>query len=169
MKIRNINVKISALSLAVFIIFTIIFVAVFLITRDTSLLFWGIPALIMLLVIPAALNYMSQSQYASLLPMYEKEAKDVRIKAIKPSMLGQPVRIEGVVERASFKFLNRPQFLVADKSGEISVKMFTSPQEDIKVNDIVEVLGTITKRYILTGDPVINCVSIRKINKPSKT
>jgi hypothetical protein len=43
--------------------------------------------------------------------------------------------------------------------------MFTSPDEDVKVNDIVEVIGQVIHRYIVTGDPVINCVSIRKIKK----
>jgi cytochrome c-type biogenesis protein CcmE len=89
----------------------------------------------------------------------------VRVKLINPSMIGQPVRIEGVVERVYFQFLNRPQFMVADRSGEISVKMFTSPQEKIREGDVVEVLGLVMKRYVMTGDPVINCVSIRKIEK----
>ena len=72
------------------------------------------------------------------------------------------MRIEGVVERVHFQFLNRPQYSVADRSGAISVKMFTSPDEDMKVNDIVEVLGQVIRRYIVTGEPVINCVSIRR-------
>jgi hypothetical protein len=63
-------------------------------------------------------------------------------------------------------YLNRPQFVVGDKSGEISVKMFTSPQEDIRKGDIVEVIGMVMKRYIMTGEPVINCVSIRKLKPP---
>jgi len=73
------------------------------------------------------------------------------------------VRIKGVVEQVYFQFLNRPQYLVADRTGEISVKMFTSPMEDVQKGDVVEVLGTVVKRYILTGDAVINCVSIRKV------
>jgi RecJ-like exonuclease len=107
---------------------------------------------------------MSQSEYADLLPAYERDAQKVRIKAINMNMLGKPVRIEGVVERVYFSYLDRPQYLVADRSGEISVKMFTAPREKIRVNDVVEVLGTVMKRYILAGeDPVINCVSIRKV------
>jgi hypothetical protein len=44
------------------------------------------------------------------------------------------------------------------------VKMFTAPKENIQKGDIVDVLGTVMKRYILTGqDAVINCVSIRKV------
>jgi hypothetical protein len=165
MKIGNINVKISVLAVTVFVIFTILIIFTYFITGDRSLLIWGIPALILLLLIPTALNYMSQSSYADILPEYEKEAKPVRIKAINANMIGDPVRIQGVVERVYFKFLNRPQYLIADKTGEISVKMFTSPQEDVEVNDLVEVLGMVIKRYIVTGDPVINCVSLQKIGK----
>jgi hypothetical protein len=83
-------------------------------------------------------------------------------------MIGKPVRIEGVVERVYFQFLNRPQYLVADRSGSISVKMFTSTDEDVKVNDVVEVLGQVIHRYMVSGDPVINCVSIKKIKRPAK-
>jgi hypothetical protein len=72
------------------------------------------------------------------------------------------------VERVHFRYLNRPQYLVADKTGEISVKMFTSPTEDVRVNDLVEVLGSVIKRYVVTGDPVINCVSIKKIGKKAE-
>lgn len=164
MKIGNIDVKISALALAVFTIFTILLIFTYFITKDSSLLVWGIPTLIFLFIIPPALNYLSQSSYADLVPEYEKKAKNVRIKAINLGMVGQAVRIQGIVERTYFRFLNRPQYLIADKSGEISVKMFTSPQEDVKINDIVEVLGMVIKRYIVTGDAVVNCISIKKIS-----
>jgi RecJ-like exonuclease len=116
----------------------------------------------MLLVIPIALNYMSRSQYTDLEPVYEASAKTVRIRMINAGMVGKAVRIEGVVEQVHFQFLNRPQYTVADRSGAISVKMFTTPNEDVKVNDIVEVLGQVIQRYIVTGDPVVNCISIRK-------
>jgi len=43
--------------------------------------------------------------------------------------------------------------------------MFTNPGEDVNVNDIVEVLGQVIQRYVFTGDPIINCVSIKKIKK----
>ena len=165
MKIGTINPKVSILAVAVFGIFTIILLVTYYFTRNWQILAWGIPTLILLLVIPLGLNYMSQSQYAGLTPIYEKEARPVRIKLINPGMIGDPVRIEGVVERVYFQFLNRPQYLVADRSGEISVKMFTTPKETVRKGDVVEVLGLVMKRYILGGDPTINCVSIRKIDK----
>ena len=165
MKIGKFDVKISIIAIAVFVLFTLIFIITFLCTGDRSLLIWGIPTLVMLLIIPLALNYMSQREYAELEPVYRSQAKNVRIVMINESMIGQIVRVEGVVERVYFQFLNRPQYLVADRSGEISVKMFTSPRQRVKKGDIVEVLGMIIQRYMVTGDPVINCVSITKIDK----
>jgi Na+(H+)/acetate symporter ActP len=168
MEIGNVNVRMSAVTLAVAAFFTILVLATFVITADRSILIWGIPTIILLFIIPLALNYMSQSQYADLIPVYEQEAKEVRIKTINENMLGKPVRIRGVVERSMFRFLNRPQYVVADKSGEISVKMFTSPQEDVKKGDVVEVLGLVIRRYVAAGEPVVNCVSIRKIKPQEK-
>jgi hypothetical protein len=166
MKIGNVDVKVSIVAVAVFVFFTIFLLYASMYSPEVrSQLIWMIPALFMLLVIPMALNYMSRSQYNNLEPVYEAEAKAVRIKLINESMVGKPVRIQGVVERVYFQFLNRPQYLVADRSGEISVKMFTSTNEDIKVNDVVEVIGQVIKRYVVTGDPVVNCISIKKIDK----
>lgn len=169
MKIGNTNVRISAVHLAVFGIFTIFLLLYAVMSGDWNTLIWAIPTLVLLLVIPLALNYLSQNQYQELIPIYEKEAKKVGIRAINLGMVGEPVRVEGVVEKVRFKLLNRPQFIVADRSGEISVKMFTNPQEDIKVGDIVEVLGNVIKRYIVTGEAIINCVVIRRIDKGKKS
>ncbi|MCK8519414.1 nucleotide-binding protein [Methanoculleus sp. 7T] len=163
MQIGNIKVRVTAIVLAVFLFFMVLIGVYILTTGDASVLIWAVPSAIMLILIPLALNYMSQKQYASLVPIYEAEAKTTRIRAISLNMLGEPVRVKGVVERVYFQFLNRPQYLVADRTGEISVKMFTSPAEDVHEGDVVEVLGTVVKRYILTGDAVINCVSIRKV------
>ena len=169
MKIGNFDVKLSIVAIAVFVFFTIflLIASVFSPVVRSQLIFL-IPVLFMLLVIPVALNYMSRSQYEGVVPIYEAEAKTMRVKLVNESMIGKPVRIEGVVERVHFQFLNRPQYLVADRSGAIAVKMFTTPTEDIKVNDVVEVLGMVIHRYIISGDPVINCVAIRKIKTPGK-
>ena len=169
MKIGKVDVKVSIVAIAVFVFFTIfLLVASLYSPLVQSQLIWLIPVLFMLLVIPMALNYMSRSQYADMEPQYAAAARTVRVKLINESMIGKPVRIEGVVERVYFQFLNRPQYLVADRSGSISVKMFTSTDEDVKVNDVVEVLGQVIHRYMVSGDPVINCVSIKKIKRPAK-
>ncbi|KLK87721.1 nucleotide-binding protein [Methanoculleus sediminis] len=163
MQIGDVKVRVTAVTVAVFLFFIILIAAYVFTTGDVRTLYWAVPSAVMLLLIPMALNYMSQKQYASLVPIYEAEAKNARIREINLNKLGEPVRIKGVVERVHFQFLNRPQYLVADRTGEISVKMFTSPAEDVQKGDLVEVLGVVVKRYIMTGDAVINCVSIRKV------
>ena len=166
MKIGKVDVKVSLLAIGVFVVFTILLIAASINSPEVrSQLIWLVPVLFMLLILPIALNYMSRRQYAELKPEYEREAKTVRVKLINENMIGKIVRIEGVVERVHLQFLNRPQFTVADRSGPISVKMFTSPDETIKVNDLVEVYGQVIQRYIVTGEPVINCVSISRIKK----
>jgi hypothetical protein len=165
MQIGDVKVRVTVVTLAVFLFFVALIAVYAFFTGDVSSLGWFVPMAVMLLVIPMALNYMSQKQYASLVPMYEAEAKNARIREITLGRLGEPVRIKGVVERVYFQFLNRPQYLVADRTGEISVKMFTTPAEYVQKGDVVEVLGTVVKRYIMTGDAVVNCVSIRKVEK----
>jgi hypothetical protein len=166
MKIGTINVKISNISIGVFVFFTLLLIVASMMSPDIRQnLIWMIPCLFLLLVIPVALNYMSRSEYKDLEPLYEQEAKTVRVRLINENMIGKIVRIEGVVERVHFQFLNRPQYTVADRTGAISVKMFTSPDEDVKVNDIVEVYGQVIRRYMVTGEPVINCVIIRKYDR----
>ncbi|MDI6898544.1 MAG: nucleotide-binding protein [Methanolinea sp.] len=169
MKIGEVNAKVSILALVVVGIFSILLIYTYLVTGDQVYLVWGIPTVILLLVIPLALNYMSQSEYANLEPMYRDKARPVRIKMINPHMLGEIVRIEGVVERVYFQFINRPQYLVADRSGEISVKMFTTPRYRVKKGDVVEVFGQVMKRYVVTGDPVVNAVSISPVEKTVST
>ncbi len=163
MKIGNIRVRPAILPIAVFLILSLILAYSFYLTDDRTLLIWGVPALVFILLIPLALNYMSQREYASLIPMYEQEAKSIRVNQVNDSLLTEPVRLTGVVEETHLQFLNRPSFLVGDRTGEISVKMFTSPTERIRKGDRVEVLGQVIRRYVAMGELVINAVSIRKV------
>ncbi|HNQ29436.1 MAG: hypothetical protein A4E36_02278 [Methanoregulaceae archaeon PtaB.Bin009] len=165
MKIGKIRLKISPIILVVGGFFAILLAIAYILGRDSTLLVWGIPTLILLMIMPLGLNYLSQKEYADVRPQYEREARSVRIKLINLNMVGEPVRIEGVVEKVRFQFLNRPQYIVADRSGEISVKMFTHPGVTIKVGDVVEVLGMVMKRYLAAGDAIVNGVSIKKIDK----
>ena len=164
MKIGNIRVRPSILAIAVFLILTFILLYTYYVTGDRGLLIWGIPTLVFILLIPLVLNYMSQHEYAALIPVYERDAKTVRVNQVNLSMLAEPVRLVGIVEETHFQFLNRPTFLVGDRTGEISVKMFTSPTEKIRKGDRVEVLGQVIKRYVAVGEAVINAVSIRKLD-----
>jgi hypothetical protein len=163
MKIGGIELRVSPVNAGVVLFFGLFLLYSYWISGSSKVLIFGIPMLLVLFLIPIVLNYMSRQQYAELRPEYQRDAKPVRIKAINMNMLGDAVRFEGVVERVYFWYFNRPTFLVGDKSGEISVKMFTSPEEDIHKGDTVEVIGKVMQRYIVSGDPVINCVSIRRI------
>ena len=165
MIIKGKNVRISIVNIIVAAMLELSLIIYLILSKDYAFFLMGTCFVLLMLLIPLALNYMSQDQYANLAPVYEAEAKDTRIRNINASMIGNIVRIVGVVVRVLFKSLNRPQFLVADKTGEISVKMFTTPAEDANVNDVVEVYGQIIKRYFVAGDPVVNAVIIRKIKK----
>ncbi|MCX6690323.1 MAG: hypothetical protein NTZ39_11650 [Methanoregula sp.] len=75
-------------------------------------------------------------------------------------MIGQTVRVSSL-----FQFLNRHQILVADCSGEISVKRFTASTDNVNKEDLVEIPGMAIRRYMFVSDPNVNCVAIRKIDK----
>lgn len=152
----------SILHILVFLFFLIMVVWYVSSTGDMKFLMYAIPSLILLLAIPVALTHMSRHEYDNLTPMYETEARTIRIREISEKMISKPVRIEGLVEEVRFKSLNRPHFIVADRTGVVPVKMFTSPREDIRKGDIVEVYGQVIRRYIVAGDPIINGVAIRK-------
>lgn len=163
MKIKGTNVRISIVNILVVGILTLFLAGYIVLSGDYVLLTMGVPILVLLLLIPIGLNYMSQNQYAGLAPVYEAEAKKTRIKSISPRSIGDIVMIEGIVESVHFKSLNRPHYVVADRSGEIPVKMFTTPSEDFEKDDHVEIYGQVIKRYVLVGDPVINAVVIKKV------
>lgn len=158
----------SILHFFVFAFFAVLIIAYVLLTGDTAILFWAIPTLILLILIPMGLTYLSQDQYADLIPEYEASARDVKIREITDAMISKPIRIEGLVEEARFQFLNRPHFIVADKTGQTTVKMFTKPRNVIKKDDIVEVYGQVIRRYIFAGEPIVNGVEIRKIDSVPK-
>ena len=168
MKIGTVELRFSLLSVLVFAVFSFgFFAAAFfgppeMAAGVRSNLVWIIPVLFMFLAIPLLLNYVSQQEYADLAPYYESEAEPFRIRQVSERSLGRIVKISGVVRAVRFRFLNRPQFVVADRTGEIPVRMFTNPPDGIGSGDAVEVFGQVIRRYIVAGDPVINGVLIRK-------
>jgi hypothetical protein len=168
MQIRSFPIRPSVLHLGVFGFFALFLLWYIIQTGEFRTLVWAVPTLILLLIIPMALNYMSQKEYEDLTPLYEAEARTLKIREINEKMKSKPVRFEGLVEEVRFRALNRPHFIVSDRTGTIPVKMFTTPREDIRPGDIVEVLGQVINRYIISGDPVINGVSIRVIRRKEK-
>ncbi|PKL60812.1 MAG: nucleotide-binding protein [Methanomicrobiales archaeon HGW-Methanomicrobiales-4] len=165
MQIRSLPIRPSILQIAVFVFFVIFVIWYIQVTGENRILIWAGPTLVLLLIIPMILTYMSQKEYEGLIPVYEAEARGVKIREINEKMISKPVKLEGLVEEVRFRSLNRPHFIIADRTGTIPVKMFTSPREDIRPGDVVEVLGQVIHRFIVTGDPVINGVNIRVIRK----
>lgn len=130
---------------------------------DSGLLIIAIPGLILLLVIPMALGWMSRRSYAQATKKYEGKGRYLKIAKISLGMTGDVVRVSGTVQKISFKWLNRPHFQVKDDTGgEIRVIMFTSPAEEIKVGDEVGVLGIVMKNIFARTTPAISAVSVKK-------
>lgn len=169
MQIRSIPVRPSILHFGVFAFFAIFLAWYLQVTGEYRTLIWAGPTLLFLLLIPMLLNYMSQKEYRELIPLYEKEAQTVKIRQINDKMISKPVRLEALVEEVRFRSLNRPHFIVSDRTGEIPVKMFTTPGVDVRPGDVVEILGQVIHRYIVTGDPVVNGVNIKVVRRKNRS
>jgi len=145
-----------------FILCSIAVVLHYMTVRDGTFLLYAIPGLIMLLVIPLTLSWMSRRTFMEAGKYHEGTARNYPVKRIGLDMVGQAVRISGTVKKISFRWLNRPHFRVEDGTGHIRVIMFTSPGEDIRVNDTVDVLGMVMKNLFTRKTTVISAISIKK-------
>jgi len=131
-------------------------------TGDARFLLYAIPGLILLIVIPMVLGWMSRKSYAQAEAGYEAQARRYKIGQIAESTRGRAVRIAGTVEKVSFRWLNRPHFQVKDDTGAIRVILFTSPAEYIEKGDRVEVLGMVMKNIFDRRGQAISAVHIHK-------
>lgn len=121
-------------------IFTVLVLFGYAVHPSTQYLITALPMLLLLAALPLLLTEMSRRFVAGI------DTRGVRLYKIKDlSKLGTgtTVRIRGTVEKTSFKWLNRPHFLINDGSDEVGVVMFAAPREDIKPGDQVEAVGTI--------------------------
>jgi RecJ-like exonuclease len=153
------------LSIFAWITFVLCAGAVFLryaITGDTRFLIYAIPGLILLIVLPLTLAWMSRRSYAKAEKDYDQNARRYRIGQIGESTRGRAVRITGKVEKISFRWLNRPHFLLRDDTSTIRVILFTSPAERISIGDKVEVLGMVMRNIFDRSIQAVSAVSIKK-------
>ncbi|TFG90388.1 MAG: hypothetical protein E4H15_07685, partial [Syntrophobacterales bacterium] len=118
-------------------------------TGDSRFLLYAIPGLIMLLVIPMTLAWMSRKSFVQADEQLGTQARACTIGKIGPAMIGDVVRISGEVQKISFRWLNRPHFHIKDKTAQIRVIMFTAPANKVVVGDRVEAVGIVMK-YPLT-------------------
>jgi hypothetical protein len=154
----------SALAWIAFIVCTIAVMFRYTTTGDTSFLLYAIPGLALLLIIPLTLSWMSRKSFREASEEYDAQARFYKIRKIDIGMAGTVVRIVGRVRTISFKWLNRPHFQIEDETAKIRVIMFTSPMEEIKAEDKVEVLGMVMKNLFDRKTPAISAVSIKKID-----
>lgn len=153
------------MSIFAWITFILCTVAVFLryaMTGNARFLMYAIPGLILLIVLPMALGWMSRRSYAKAEEEYDQKARRYRIGQIGESTRGQAVRITGRVEKVRFRWLNRPHFQVKDDTGTIRVILFTSPAEPIRTGDKVEILGMVMKNIFDRRSQAVSAVSIKK-------
>ena len=134
--------------------------------RNTRFLLFAIPALLALLLIPMILAWMSRRTLREAAEQNTPLAKFYKIAKVTLAMTGQAVSISGKVKKISFQWLNRPHFHIEDSTGQIRVIMFTSPAEDIRQGDEVDVLGVVIKNIFKRSDPAISAVSVKKRLKP---
>lgn len=132
-------------------------------TGDGRFLLYAIPGLILLIAIPMTLGWMSRKSYAKAEVGYDDQARRYKIGQISESTRGRAARITGTVEKVSFRWLNRPHFQVMDDTGTIRVVLFTSPEEQIKKGDRVEVLGMVMKNIFDRRGQAVSAVRIKKI------
>lgn len=132
----------------------------YLTTGNTQFLLFAIPGLILLIVIPMTLAWMSRRSYAQAARHYIDKCRSFKIGRITLGITGTPVKVTGRVEKASFRWLNRPHFIVRDETGVIRVIMFTAPSGTIEKGDRVDVLGVVIKNVFSRGTPAISAVSV---------
>lgn len=131
-------------------------------TGDGRFLLFAIPGLILLIVIPMALGWMSRKSYASAEGDYDRKARRYKVGEISEATRGRAVRFTGTVTAVRFRWLNRPHFQVKDDTGSIRVILFTSPGENITVGDRVEVLGMVVKNIFDRSSQAVSAIRIKK-------
>lgn len=162
MKIKGVRIHITPLIWCVFGFFVILFIASFIATKDFAFLYWGLPLCIALLLLPMISGYSLGSQYIKLLPEYENAAKPTRIKHINLQAMGKAVRVEGVVQKISGKFLGRPRLTIFDGSGSCIVFRSILLDEPIAIGDNIEAVGMVVKKYAVAGALSVHGVGIWK-------
>jgi RecJ-like exonuclease len=153
----------SVFAWIVFIICTAAVALNYAATGNAGFFLYAIPGLIMLLVIPMTLAWMSRRSFTQAQEQSETQANPCKIGKIVPAMIGNVVRISGEVQKISFKWLNRPHFHIKDATGEIRVIMFTAPANKVIAGDKVEAVGVVMKYPLSKERIAISAVSVKRI------
>jgi len=131
-------------------------------TGNAQFLWFAIPGLIMLLVIPMTLAWMSRRSFAQAHERSETKARAYKIGKLTPATIGEVVRITGEVQKISFQWLNRPHFHIQDATGRIRVIMFTAPANKVAAGDRVEAIGVVMKNPLKKTQLAISAISVKR-------
>ncbi len=132
-------------------------------TGDSTFLLYAVPGLIMLLIIPMTLAWMSRRSFVQASEQFGPNAPTCKIGKISRETIGDVVRISGEVKKIQFRWLNRPHFHIKDETAEIRTIMFTAPSNTISVGDSVEAVGVVMKHLLTRNRLVISAVSVKRI------
>jgi len=130
---------------------------------DSRVLFTVLPMLVPLAAIPLLLNALNRRHLNSIADEKMHMFRLCKVKDLEKFAAGALVRVRGKVEATSFKWLNRPHFLINDGTGLIRFIMFAAPLEDIKTGDRVEAAGTL-RPFGLTREKKIWGIKMEKLN-----
>jgi len=144
-----------------FAIFIVIFAYV--VNPDSRILLIVLPMLVPLAAIPLILNALNRRHVNNIVDIEMHRFRLCKIKDLERFDTGASVRVRGNVKSTSFKWLNRPHFLLDDGTGLISIIMFTAPFEDIKTGDRVEAVGTL-RPFGLSKDKKIWGIKMKKLS-----
>ena len=132
-------------------------------TGDSRFLLYAVPGLIMLLIIPMSLAWMSRRSFVQANEQFGSKARACKIGKIDQRMIGDVVRISGEVQKISFRWLNRPHFHIKDETAGIRVIMFTAPSNKVLVGDAVEAIGIVMKHLLTRNSLIISAISVKRI------
>jgi hypothetical protein len=161
---RSNPLGISLIAWITLIILAVIVIYSFAQSQDYRILAFGLPMLVLLAIIPMVLRRMSQKTYSDATPLYESEARFYKISKIDLSKVGDTVKVRGMIEKVSFRWLNRPRLNINDGTGTISAILFTPPQENLTVGEQVEVLGTVSRGLTRRKSPAISAIAVKKLD-----
>ncbi len=121
------------------------------------------PMLLALLLIPMLLTEMNRRTMAR---VDTSQARKYRISDLINLDVGEQVRVQGEVQRISFKWMNRPHLELTDGNATTKVVLFTAPRENIKVGDRVEAVGSLARLF--SKEKRIWGVAVKKIPERSQ-
>ncbi len=136
-------VRMSVPAIFSLVLGTFIIIFTYAMNPTSDFLYKAVLMLLVLVAVPLGLNVMNRRHVNYVADVKMDGVKLCKVKDLERIGSGTPVRIRGRVEKASFKWLNRPHFIVNDGSGAIRVLMFVAPVEDIKAGDSVETIGSL--------------------------